>query len=202
MKKIISKIWNDPVGSKVISAVILAIFGAGLINFWEMFQEGLSLIGSMLAYKIGIPVWLLIIFVVAIVALILTTLIIQKSEPEEIEIEHDFLKYKTDNILGIIWRWDWLKDYSTGKYKITDLHPRCPKCKSHAIGNNDELYSNPDKVVWCIKDGCGWIWQQSSQYKIGLLSNLETKVKIEMDRKIHSGEFQDVGNKKTKKGES
>ncbi len=122
----------------------LVIFGAFLngkfkwINFskiFEIIKVGLSYIGKFFIYKVGLPVWLLMIISIPFIFFfgIMITYYFKKNP------ENKFLNYTEDKFDNIIFRWEWKDIYKTGKYDVYDLHKHCPKCK--CILNSKSLYS-------------------------------------------------------------
>ena len=148
MFKYFNKIWNDPVGSKLISAGIIS--GLGYLGIW-MFNISLEEIwanNSQTIITSGV-----FIFIGGVVFLIYW--IKSKKTP--------FLKEtKThEKICGYHWIWQWEYIPEKGKYEINNLYPVCPKCGngmmltqdclSYVCPNNHTEPNNPD-VWFCVDE--------------------------------------------------
>lgn len=84
----------------------------------------------------------------------------KKEEPK-----YNYFTYKTDSIGGIIWRWDYERDFFTQKINITNLSLACPMCETTMIfeefstrahcprcGNIVQSYKDIDQVKAVIID--------------------------------------------------
>ncbi|NBI54686.1 hypothetical protein [Photobacterium alginatilyticum] len=184
MKTLVFKAWKDPVLSKVIASGLLLVcgsFGAWFLGLWPEIYELLLTVLELVVYEVQIPLWLIVVSVPLLIFIVpLIRLLIPEQEPR-------FLKYRSDNILGIDWSWGWSSpNFHNDKYSIRDLHPRCPNCKSSL-----ELNDYSGQLVHCINDSCNWQWQQQGSFnnRISHSSELNQKVWNVIDRKIHNGEF-------------
>lgn len=184
MKALILKFWRDPVWSKVISSGLLLFFGlmgTWVFDLWPVIYKFMVQVWNLITYKIHIPVWLLALSVPFLIFLVpLIRSVIPDREPS-------FIKYKSDNILGINWSWEWASpNFYSEKYSIKNLHPRCPNCSS-SLEIND--YSG--HLVSCINDECNWKWSHrgSFQNMITHSSQLNQKVHNIIDRKLFNGEY-------------
>ena len=141
MGKYLKKAWNDPVGSKLISAGIIS--GLGYLGIW-MFNISLEEIwanNSQAIITSGV-----FIFIGGVVFLIYW--IKSKKTP--------FLKEtKThEKICGYHWSWQWKYSPEKKKYEIEDLYPVCPKCgtnmritddySSYKCHNNHKIKNSPE----------------------------------------------------------
>jgi len=115
--------------------------------------------------------------------------------------EPNFTKYTSDHILGIDWCWKWIPPNKLQtEYKFDGLTPRCPSCKS--VLNIDDY---DGRLVYCINDSCKWQWPLASQRyayhhlshqsdSIDHSSKVNERVMKEIDRKIHTGEWERANN--------
>lgn len=134
----LKKIWNDPVWSKVIAGVILAVGAAAysVIKGWISDAETIpEVLQSVFAYKINI--W------VALVILILTLIISGVRRNMEVDKipEPPFVKGFTENLYMHrvwTWRWQWSKTWKF--YYIDDLSIRCSNCKNGKMTEGEEGY--------------------------------------------------------------
>jgi len=185
MKELLSKLWKDPVWSKVIASGLLLFFsvlGTWFFGLWPKIHKNLLQIWGLATYEVSIQMWLIIISVPLLVFLIpLIRGILPEKEPR-------FIKYRSDNILDINWLWDWSPpSFHNDKYSIKNLYPRCPKCSSIL-----EINDCSGQLVHCINDECDWSWNHQRSFQKGTThsSQLDQKVKSVIDRKIHNGEYE------------
>ena len=109
----IKKIWNDPVWSKVISAAIIAI-GTIIITTISAKVNNMSFTeawGKFWALKIEL--WCL---TLVVMALFLLFVFIKKNKKER-----KFLSYTQGVWSDTKWRWTWICDSQTKKYRIANL---------------------------------------------------------------------------------
>ncbi|MEJ6123365.1 hypothetical protein MT390_16080 [Vibrio sp. 2-Bac 85] len=160
--------------------LFVAIF-TWVSGLWPEVKDAFLYIISWLVYDVLIPVWALFLIIPFLVFLIP---LIQSAIPDS---EPSFINYKSDQILGIDWTWDWSKpNYHNDNYSIKNLRSRCPDCKSSL-----EINDNSGPLVSCINDECKWQWQQKGNFdnRISHSSILNRKVWNIIDRKIHNDEF-------------
>lgn len=188
------KIWKDPVWSSVIAGIFLALIlavGQYLFDLLGYTTVVARWFWSTITANVFVPLWLLIIAIPILVLLIpLATWLIQDKKPS-------YTKYECDHILGIDWSWKWIppNKFRTD-YKFDELIPRCPGCKS-VLSIND--YDG--RLVYCINESCEWQWPLATQryapYHVGHRSDaidhsskLNDRVMKEIDRKLHTGEWE------------
>ena len=118
--KLLRKVWNDPVGSKVISALVLGFASAGYT--WRTAILGaISTLWSFLWAKTPVPNAILVIASLAILACfaaaVIAILASRETSQEIVE------SYRTDSFEGIKWHWSYGADHG-----IKSLYPFCPTC--------------------------------------------------------------------------
>lgn len=128
MKDIIKKIWNDPVWSKVISGIILAVLGLlysvikGVLIGSESIPDEIA---TVFGYKVN--VWLAIVVMLAIWA-IFGYYNKRGDENEEVPLP----PFVTDFIEGcyqsLRWRWRWQWSDTKKYYYVSELSIVCPFC--------------------------------------------------------------------------
>lgn len=134
--KMFVKIWKDPVGSKIISSLIMIVLTAigGVIS------EKWTMNGILSIFQILVPLWLLLI--AYILYLLISLFLSKKQKPS-------FLYYKSEkNVYGYDWCWSWKKN-NDGKFQICDIHPLCKECNAPMqvnIYNNTYVCSNGHSV--------------------------------------------------------
>lgn len=125
---IIKKIWNDPVWSKVISGIILAVLGLlysvikGLLNGSDSIPDEMS---TVFGYKVNI--WLAIVVMLAIWAIFgyfsnRGNENVQVTEPPFVS---GFIEGYYQNQR---WRWRWQWSETKKYYYVSELSIVCPIC--------------------------------------------------------------------------
>ncbi|WP_417442623.1 hypothetical protein [Idiomarina abyssalis] len=188
------EVWKDPVWSSVIAGVILTVIlsvGQYFFGLLGYISIGAGWVWSTFNTKIPIPLWLLIIGIPVLLLLVpvITKLLLDK--------EPNFTKYTCDHILGIDYSWKWNPPNKfRAEYRFDELTPRCPTCKS--VLNIDDY---DGRLVFCINDSCKWQWPLASQRyafhhpahrsdAIDHSSKVNERVMKEIDRKLHTGEWE------------
>ena len=128
MKEWFKQIWNDPVGSKVIAAGIIAIISAVFpfiikaIGITTNIEDAFK---AVFTFKVNI--WLAIAIVVVI--MIIRGLIQRhKEKNQKVPVPpfvNDFVESYYQN-LKWKWRWQWSPTYNF--YYVVDLNIECPHC--------------------------------------------------------------------------
>lgn len=175
----VRKLWKDPVWSAVIAAGIVA-GTTYLLGYWPHIWQFVKSIPSLLANPVSIPLWALILGVpVLSLAIPFFASFNTKKEPR-------FLSYRSDTIFDIAWSWRWLPPgFHSSHYQIQDLTPRCPSC-----GAVLTIHDYGGSLVSCINENCSWQWERQHLHgsRIRHSSELDSKVRNEIDRRIHAGE--------------
>jgi len=131
-------IWNDPVWSKVIAAVIFAVITiiattisakVNDISFTEAWNK---------FWTLKVELWLLAL--VTVVLFLLFVLIKRKKM--------NFLNYTQGTWRNTKWQWAWKKDPQTKKYRIFNLNTLCPKCQK-GLFTSPGFYSREYKCAQC-----------------------------------------------------
>lgn len=117
----LEKIWKDPVGSKVIGALILSF----LATIGGIISTGWTKKGFFSILNIEIPLWILLIAIALyLLFLLLWNKYIRKDR------HPSFLEYTEQaDICGYDWVWNWKKT-EEGKYVIYNIHPLCSICRT------------------------------------------------------------------------
>jgi hypothetical protein len=175
----VKKLWKDPVWSTVIAAGIIAA-ATYLLGYWPQIWRAVRSVPSLLATPLSLPLWVVILAIPALLfAVPLFGSIRSIKEPR-------FLSYTSDTIFDINWSWRWLQPgFYNSHYTLHDLVPRCPSCAA-VININDYGGS----LVTCINENCSWEWERQRRHgsRIGHSSELDSKVRNEIDRRVHAGE--------------
>ena len=172
------KLWKDPVWSAVIAAGIVAA-AVYLLGYWPYIWQFVKNIPSLLETPVSIPLWVLILGVpILLFAIPFVASLNTKKEPR-------FLSYRNDTIFDISWSWRWLSPgFHSSNYQMRDLTPRCPSCSAVLTLNDYD-----GSLVSCINENCSWRWERQHRHgsRIRHSSELDSKVRNEIDRRIHAG---------------
>ena len=122
-----------------------AIFGVIGIRILD-FISGTNIIGGIIKFiklswfafidfflsKYEVSLWFLILLPIVFVGIFIFVIwVLSLSSHDKNTILNSrplFLDYKEDNLGGVLYRWDYFKNYSD-KYEVTDISYFCPTCK-------------------------------------------------------------------------
>lgn len=126
---VVSKAWHDPVWSKVIAAIILAVLGAigtYFFNLWPPIGSIVAQFFQLLAETTNVPLWLLSLLVLlsTLGFAIVCKLIFASAD------EAPWRQYCSDEFFGILWRWRY-GDHGA----INEIHSFCPFCDYEVFAN-------------------------------------------------------------------
>lgn len=127
-------------------AGILAVLGIRLIDYlsgtrillsiWEGVAWFFKLIGNFFAIRFDVPLWFLILLPIIVVGLIVFVLwiisLFQENNTNNVSHQAPFLNYTEDTFGELLYRWEYVKDYS-GKYNIINVSKYCPACKCSIV---------------------------------------------------------------------
>lgn len=177
----LKKLWNDPVWSKVIAGVILAI-GATFATF---FFDWSSMIGKFVAQCYAfivattpIPNWvLLLIAILALPTVIFFGAVVwQKAFPSR-STASSWKNYTTDFFFGLRWRWRY-----RGEGLIYDMHTFCRHCDFQVYAQDVSSYRVIDHLAFrCDSCGCHLAEFQEAY------ASIESKTKRFIQQKIRNG---------------
>lgn len=128
MKDTIKRIWNDPVWSKVIATVILAVFGAlcSLVKAW--LDEAVTIseaFKTIFSFKFNVWITGVIFFVVFVAK----DLIKQNKEKQKAIPISPFVNGFVKGIYqNQTWKWRWQWSPNDKFYYVDDLNIECPRC--------------------------------------------------------------------------
>ena len=176
----LKKLWNDPVWSKVIAGVILAVLaviGTYLLNWWSTIGRFIKRIWGFIFSTTVVPNWLLGIlclpFLLAI--LIICALVWDKFHPSHTR-KPDWHTYTSDIFEGLRWRWNYRYDGET-----CDLYSYCPHCNLQINPDDSMIYLTGQIRFHC--DGCGWELRRFSESE----RSLENLIKRLIHQRIGNG---------------
>lgn len=134
----IKKVWNDPVWSKVIAGVILAVGAAvySVVKGWLSDTETISdVLQVVFTYKVNI--WLAL---AAIILFLIISVARSNKKDEDIPVP-PFVKDFTENFyINHVWTWRWQWSTTEHFYYIEDLGIRCSNCKNGKMTEGQEGY--------------------------------------------------------------
>ena len=140
MKKFFRSLWHDPVGSKVISGIILAggsAFAVYWLNWWPTIRTWGGNIVSFFAASTAIPNWLFffVLCPLVLIGVLITVVFLRDCFFPPQPASPTWENYTTDLFFGVRWRWR----YSETR-KIYDLCTFCPHCDFQVYARNVSAY--------------------------------------------------------------
>lgn len=125
---------------------ILGVIGVRILDYFigtnilgsiiKIIRSIFKAIGGFFLIKFEVSLWFLILLPIVVVGLIVFILwiisLIQTDKNQILNTEPKFLDYRQDIFGNVLYRWEYLKDYSD-KYKILNISHYCPKCKCSII---------------------------------------------------------------------
>jgi len=125
--------WIITIGSVLIIRLIDFLTGS---NIWEWLKAILVGIHVFFSQKFEwTPYGLILLFISGPAIGILFFWIIAKFQNAKEDSLPDWLKYTRDTFDGIVYKWEYVKDYE-GKYDIENIIPYCPNCECQLIGED------------------------------------------------------------------
>ena len=151
---IVKKLWNDPVWSRVIAGVILAVgasTGAYFLNWWPIIGGFTKRGYNFIFVTTNVPNWLLGILGIVCLPTIFIVLALawEQISPKKQNTESGWRSYKSDIYFGLRWRWKYFQDGS-----IHDVFTFCPYCDFQVFPYNTSSYRIIDRIGYHC-DSCG-----------------------------------------------
>ena len=128
MKKWFNRIWNDPVGSSLISAGIIAFIGAGFpfaikaIGITTSIEDAFK---AVFTFKINI--WLAI-GIVIVIMVIRGTIQKYREKNQKVPVPPFVDDFVAGYYQGLKWEWRWQWSPECKYYYVDDLNIVCPNC--------------------------------------------------------------------------
>lgn len=136
--------WLIPTGS-----AILGVIGIRLIDYvtgttiiasvLKLIKTVFVTIGNIFIIKFEVSLWFLISLPIIVIGLIIFILgiisLFQNDKNTAIIQQAPFLTYKEDVFGEVLFRWEYLKNYSD-KYEISNISHYCPGCKCLIVYNS------------------------------------------------------------------
>lgn len=181
MAQLIKKLWRDPVWSKVIAGVILAVgaaIGAYSLNWWPAIGKFAAHSYELLLFSTSVPNWAILIMGL----LSLPTLLFLGAFAWQVAFPHkppslSWRDYNTDIYFNLRWRW---KYFSDGQ--VYDMHAFCPHCDFQIYAQDIGSYRIIDHISFHC-ESCG---RHLAEFQESL-SSLENRTKRFIQQKIRNG---------------
>jgi len=172
-KRIILKLWTDPVWSKIIAAIIIFTVPAYYWNLWASIVNYYTFVTSFLAGTTKITNWILILLILisALSVIIFIKLLVSSRL--------DWKNYTSDSFFGVSWHWKYSSDGS-----ILNLYSCCSECDYQIFSKNISGYNSISKLVFHC-DCCDSVTDifDGEQYE------LESRVKRLIQKNIRTGQW-------------
>jgi hypothetical protein len=185
---VITKIWHDPVWSKVIATGILGILGIAITSWfqwWPAIGAAAHATWALLIADTATPNWLLIILALCTFAVCfcLAALLWGWLAPAKLRgaQEPQWTDYLADTFLDLRWRWT-----------FQGHHPRniaafCPKCDYQLSYRSDGRFGMTLSIAFHC-DACQWA---SHRFEEDYLE-LESKIERFVQQKLRNGSWKSV----------
>ncbi len=143
-KKVLNNPWLIATGSAILGVIGIRILdmiiGTTIIHLiWLFIKNIFVTIGKFFIIKFEVTLWFFITMLIITVALIIFILWIVSFLKNKMNILSDqqtpFLSYREEVFEGVLYRWDYIKDYSD-KYYIINISHFCPKCKCSLVNDS------------------------------------------------------------------
>lgn len=181
MTAMFKKLWHDPVWSKVIAGVILALGATVAAYFLDWWPSIRVAIRNSIAFAFDSTLtsnWLLLLLVLlALPTLILIGAIAWQSVSPSKARSPTWQNYTTDIYFGLRWRWT----YGT-KGQIYDANTLCPHCDFQVYAKDVSTYRVIDHIAFHC-DSCGRHLGEFNES----FNSLEDKVKRLVQQKLRNG---------------
>ena len=149
---------------------------------WSQLKSAYTSFTNFMSQTVTLTIWETTLISIALVLLLPLITSFLRIFNRETNTNPSPMTYTKDNILGIDWSWSWTKNLQGG-YALSQLQARCPKCKSILTFNH--MYS----PVECINTECDWQFIQPANHHYHYESQIQEKIRHEIDRRLHSGEW-------------
>ncbi len=180
MKKLkISKLWHDPVWSKVIAAAVLVL--AGIIWsyfqwFWPSIGAAASNTAKWMLNRTPTPNFLLIILSACTLVLLVFGAIILWAIIFPAAHDVGWQSYTMDKFFGIRWRWTYGSDGA-----VIGLYSLCPVCDYQVFPVNVSSFRVAPRIAFQCED-CG---RDLGQFE-GISKELENRVIRGIHKKLRT----------------
>jgi len=179
MLKILKKIWNDPVWSKVISVAIIALVTQYFFQWWQFLVQLVKGAVTFFLQTTQVPNWLIsLMLVCSIVVLAVIIIAIYQSRQPATGLSWQ-LNYKEDVFFNVLWRWNYA---NSGRPE--NIHTFCPKCDFQIYHKNVSGYRSIDHIAFQCEVCNAQLADFDESYE-----HLENKVIRLLQLKIRNGSW-------------
>jgi hypothetical protein len=178
----IKKLWSDPVWSKVIAGVILAI-GATVVsyflNWWPTIGRFVSEVYAFAFSTTSVPNWFIALMVILSIPTFIIAIVLAKEKIwlETKNSESGWRSYKSDIYIKLRWRWKYFDDGG-----IYDLVSFCSHCDFQVFAQNASAYRVVDRIGFHC-DSCDRTLNEIDES----IDSLENKIKRFIQQKLRTG---------------
>jgi hypothetical protein len=203
IKQLTSKALKHPFISTLVAGVVVAIITPSLPSIsyetilsaiYNFIAGVLSNVSAWFTQDITLQLWLVLLIGLLLLITIPLVMFIYESRGEQ-ESESPF-DYKQDSILGVNWKWDWLRA-SDNKLYVKKLTPLCPQCS-----NILDLAFGTGGIVTCSNLSCNWGYQNPTQRnniphnkRVNCSSDLTALAENEIIRRLNTKQYGNAPNK-------
>lgn len=181
----VKKLWNDPVWSKVIAGVILAVgatIGAYFLDLWPSIGSFIRKSYNFVFLTTNVPNWAIgILCILSLPTIVLAlALLWEWIHPKTQNDSPGWRSYKTDIYFGLRWRWKYYDDDGG----IYDVYTFCPHCDFQVFPYNTSGYRIIDRIGFHC-DSCDKDLGEVDESK----DSLENKVIRLIQQKLRTGSW-------------
>ena len=148
----LKRLWRDPVWSKVISGLILAVWAGAVTRFlgwWPRIAAMMAFVVNWLRERSVLPNWATMMLIAVVAASALSALRrFAKVLAATSAAGPHWSTYTSDEFFGLRWRWR----YAGGD--IVDAWTFCPSCDLQVYPRNASAYSSVDRIAFKC-ESCG-----------------------------------------------
>lgn len=178
-KSLISRLWHDPVWSKVIAAAVLIAAGAVgsyFQGFWPTIGAAVTRVVLWIQESTLVPNWLLIILSICTVATLIVGGVMLWAIIFPEAGGRGWRAYTTDEFFSIRWRWHYGSDGG-----VYGLHSFCPACDYQVYAANASAFRAVPRIIYRCED-CGWTLKEFE----GTPEELENRVIRAIQKKLRT----------------
>ena len=179
MLKVLKKVWNDPVWSKVISVAIIALITQYFFSWWQFLTQLIKSLSIFFLQVTQVPNWLIALMLICsiIVLLVMAINAYQACKPSANLSWH--LNYKEDVFFHILWRWQY-----DSTWQPENINTFCPKCDFQIYPQNASGFRSIDHIAFHCEVCSLDLADFDERYKV-----LENKVIRLLQLKIRNGSW-------------
>lgn len=170
----LTKLWKDPVWSKVISAGILAIIGAAgtyFLNWWPIIKNAGSSFFAFLGKSTQIANWLIGVMALSTLLVVIVGFILLRIALYPTKQEASWTNYKSDTFFGLVWYWKYGSEAS-----IHGLYACCRNCHYEVYPSDISPYRVAPRIIYHC-DSCG--------LEVGPFDGNQFQLESKVERSIH-----------------